>query len=58
NGKGLYIPLHEIEVLNDPVHVGNESWFLKEINLGKAHMAHLATSAGLSTEPVVERIIF
>lgn len=44
NGKGLSIPLHEVDVLSNSVFIEDVSWFIQDLDLDTTYSACLATS--------------
>jgi 4'-phosphopantetheinyl transferase len=44
-GEGLNVPLNEVVIVNDKIIWKKEEWFLKEINIVPAYIAHLSTDA-------------
>ena len=44
NGKGLSIPLSEVNIENNMAEVEGESWFLHEVKIHPEYSCHLATN--------------
>lgn len=44
NGRGLFIPLHEVDVLSNSICVEGTRWFITDFGLDTAYSACLATS--------------
>jgi len=58
DGKGMYIPLKEIDVTGDRVTVGANTWFLQEVQLSSSNRVHVATSGVVSDALLLERFTF
>jgi 4'-phosphopantetheinyl transferase len=57
NGKGLSLPLNEIDVTADNILVENKTWHIKEIYISDAYSVHLATDVFLR-DLEIERLDF
>lgn len=44
DGRGLSIPLDELEIINNTVHYDDKSWFVQELEINNDYCASLATS--------------
>ena len=47
DGRGLNLPLHELEVQHSQLTIDTTTWHLKEVNLAKDYVCHLATDKEL-----------
>ncbi|MCU0401573.1 MAG: 4'-phosphopantetheinyl transferase superfamily protein [Algoriphagus sp.] len=47
DGRGLNLPLHEMEVQHSQLTIDTTTWYLKEVNLAKDYVCHLATDKEL-----------
>lgn len=56
NGKGLYIPLKEIDVQNDIIPLHNDTWHLDNILLEKNYSSSIATNYLPEKEPAIAYI--
>jgi 4'-phosphopantetheinyl transferase len=43
DGRGMYLPLHTLDVSTSPVVIGNNAWFLSEVDLDKSYCCSVAT---------------
>lgn len=59
DGRGLNIPLKDIDVRSDEVFLDPNRWFLREVNLGQKYTVALATSQPISAQEMeIERVSF
>lgn len=57
DGRGLNIPLTEIDVINNDVVIGASTWHLNRLMVAPGYIAHLATSAVVEKDQVVREIL-
>ncbi|MBC6367514.1 4'-phosphopantetheinyl transferase superfamily protein [Algoriphagus sp. AK58] len=50
DGRGLNIPLKEVNIQNSMVTIGSSSWFTLEVNLIEGYTCHIATSDRLTSD--------
>ncbi len=43
DGRGMHLPLHTLDVSTSPVVIGNNTWFLSEVDLDKSYCCSVAT---------------
>jgi 4'-phosphopantetheinyl transferase len=53
DGRGLSIPIKEVEIQNSVVTIGPTSWYTLEVNLAKGYACHIASSNRLTSEELI-----
>lgn len=58
DGRGLSIPLNEIDVVDNEVYLNEKKWYLKELHINNTFAAHLASDDHANSDFTLARINF